>query len=300
LASMHLPPCEPLKRQGYQFFSPHSSAAVKPCLWCKAALTRGEMCYKHQFYGIESHRCVQMTPTLRCTQRCLFCWRSFEHQVEEEEECTPEEILRLIPALQKKALSGYKVSPKVPPERYQESLAPRHVALSLAGEPTLYSGLPRLIDLLNEAGYTTFLVSNGTRPEVLERCRPFQQYISLCAPEEEIYRRLCRPLEDSWPAVQESLSLLGGRRSAIRITLVAGWNDRNPEQYGRMIQDAAPAFVEVKGYMHLGYSRKRLRRENMPEYHQVHDFAREIAACSDYEIADGNAVSRVVLLRREA
>jgi tRNA wybutosine-synthesizing protein 1 len=258
------------------------------------------MCYKHQFYGIESHRCVQMTPTLRCNQRCLFCWRSFEHAVDEERECPPEEILCRIPALQKRALAGYKVSPKVPEDRYRESLFPRHVALSLAGEPTLYSGLPRLITLLTEAGYTTFLVSNGTRPEVLERCRPFQQYVSLCAPDEETYRRLCRPQEDTWPAVQESLSRLGRGRSAIRITLVAGWNDRHPERYGRMIRDSAPTFVEVKGYMYLGYSRKRLRRENMPEYNHVYDFAREIAACSEYQIADGNVVSRVVLLRREA
>ncbi len=239
-----------------------------------------------------------MTPTLRCTQRCLFCWRSFEHSVVEKEECTPEEIVRQIPALQKKALSGYKVSPNVPEERFLEALSPRHVALSLSGEPTLYSELPRLIDLLNDSGYTTFLVSNGTRPQILERCHPFQQYISLCAPDEEVYRRLCRPEEDSWEAVQESLSLLGGRRSAIRITLVAGWNDRNPERYGRMIQDSEAEFVEVKGYMYLGYSRKRLRRDNMPEYHHVYDFAREIAACSEYRIADENEGSRVVLLRR--
>ncbi|MDD1679438.1 MAG: 4-demethylwyosine synthase TYW1 [Methanomicrobiales archaeon] len=296
---MPLPPCETLKRQGYQFFSPRSSAAVKPCLWCKAALTRGEMCYKHQFYGIDSHRCVQMTPTLRCTQRCLFCWRSFEHQVTEEEACPPEEILRWIPILQKKALSGFKVSPRVPQEKFQEALNPRHVALSLAGEPTLYPDLPRLLDLLNEGGYTTFLVSNGTRPEVLEKCHPYQQYISLCAPDEGVYRRLCRPVEDSWEAVRQSLSLLGNRRSAIRITLVAGWNDRNPAQYGRLIQDSAPTFVEVKSFMYLGYSRKRLRRENMPEFNHVQDFAHEIAACSGYRIADENAVSRVVLLRRE-
>ncbi|HMZ31893.1 MAG TPA: 4-demethylwyosine synthase TYW1, partial [Methanoregulaceae archaeon] len=39
-------PCKALRSQGYQFFSPESSAAVKPCLWCKKALKGGEQCYK--------------------------------------------------------------------------------------------------------------------------------------------------------------------------------------------------------------------------------------------------------------
>jgi tRNA wybutosine-synthesizing protein 1 len=100
-------PCDALRRQGYQFFNNTSSAALKPCMWCKRALKGGDMCYKHQFYGIDSHRCVQMTPTLRCNQRCLFCWRSFEHEVKEEEECSPETILAGIHKFQKKALAGF-------------------------------------------------------------------------------------------------------------------------------------------------------------------------------------------------
>ncbi len=104
--SMRSAPCEALRKQGYQFFSPDSSAALKPCMWCKRALAGGEMCYKHQFYGIASHRCVQMTPTLRCNQRCRFCWRSFEHEVGEEEEISPATILAGIQKLQKKALAG--------------------------------------------------------------------------------------------------------------------------------------------------------------------------------------------------
>jgi len=122
------------------------------------------MCYKAQFYGIESHRCVQMTPTLRCNQQCLFCWRSFEHEVVEEEECPPAEIIGNLRRLQKRALSGYKVSPYVTPERFAEALRPTMVAISLSGEPTCYSHLPELIDGLNAEGYTTFLVSNGTHP----------------------------------------------------------------------------------------------------------------------------------------
>lgn len=32
-------------------------------------------CYKHTFYGIESHRCMEATPSLACANKCVFCWR---------------------------------------------------------------------------------------------------------------------------------------------------------------------------------------------------------------------------------
>ena len=294
-------PCKALRRQGYQFFSPESSAALKPCLWCKRALAGGDMCYKHQFYGIASHRCVQMTPTLRCNQRCRFCWRSFEHEVVEEEECSPETILAGIHKLQKKALAGYNavLDNTVTKERWQEALEPKHVAISLSGEPTLYRQLPELIDLFNKNEYTTFLVSNGTNPEMLARCHPYQTYISLDAPDEETYLSLCRPLDNYWEQVQESLALLGCRRSAVRITLVKGINDFAPEQYAALLQESGPMFVEVKGYMYLGYSRKRLVRENMPEHELVRSFAEKIATACEYRIKDENRLSRVVCLERK-
>ncbi|MCE5339385.1 MAG: 4-demethylwyosine synthase TYW1 [Methanomicrobiaceae archaeon] len=295
---MHSEACKALRRQGYQFVNPASSAAVKPCMWNKRALKGGEMCYKAQFYGIESHRCVQMTPTLRCNQQCLFCWRSFEHEVTEEEECPPAVIIESLRHLQKKALSGYKVSPYVTPERFAEALSPTMVAISLSGEPTCYSRLPELIDGLNAGGYTTFLVSNGTRPDVLARCRPYQAYVSLDAPDRDTYLRLCRPREDYWDRVQESLTGLRGRRSAVRTTLVRGYNDFAPERYAAMYQGSGARFVEVKGYMHLGYSRKRLQRDQMPEHSSVRVFAEEIAEHCDYFIRDESPVSRVVCLER--
>jgi len=290
--------CDALKKQGYQFFSPTASAALKPCMWNKRALRGGEMCYKHQFYGIDSHRCVQMTPTLRCNQRCRFCWRSFEHEMAAEEEMDPRAMVDAIPAVQKRALSGFKVSPYVTPERFFEALNPTMVAISLAGEPTCYAPLPRFIDLLNEAGYTTFLVSNGTRPWVLERCRPFQTYVSLDAPDRETYRALCRPKEDYWDQVQESLRLLGNRRSAVRVTVVRGENDHHPERYAAMLQESGARFVEVKGYMYLGYSRNRLQRSNMPDHEDIRRFADAIAASCDYRYMDENPLSRVVVLER--
>jgi tRNA wybutosine-synthesizing protein 1 len=292
--------CDPLRKQGYQFFSKASTAALKPCLWCKRALQGGEMCYKHQFYGISSHRCVQMTPTLRCNQRCLFCWRSFEHEPHEEEECPPETILAGVHRLQKKALAGYNavLDNTVTEKRWREALDPKHVAISLSGEPTLYTRLAELIELFNSKGYTTFLVSNGTNPGMLKKCNPFQMYISLDAPNQETYEEVCRPLGDYWDRVQESLRLLRSRRSAVRVTLVKGLNDFAPGKYAAILQDAGASFVEIKGYMYLGYSRNRLARENMPEHAEVRSFAEKVAAACDYRIKDENKLSRVVVLER--
>jgi tRNA wybutosine-synthesizing protein 1 len=270
-------------------------------MWCKRALAGGEMCYKHQFYGIESHRCVQMTPTLRCNQRCLFCWRSFEHEVTSDEECPPEVILDNVHRLQKKALAGYNavLDNTVTEEMWREALEPKHVAISLSGEPTLYSRLPELIDLFNERGYTTFLVSNGTNPDMLRQCRAYQTYVSLDAPDEETYRKVCRPLADTWEEVGESLRLLASRRSAVRVTLVAGLNDIAPERYASLLQDSGAQFIEVKGYMYLGYSRNRLQRKNMPEHEAVRTFAEKISAACDYSVRDENRLSRVVCMERE-
>jgi tRNA wybutosine-synthesizing protein 1 len=269
-------------------------------MWCKRALQGGDMCYKHQFYGISSHRCVQMTPTLRCNQRCLFCWRSFEHEPQEDVECPPETILAGIHKYQKKALAGYNavLDNTVTEQMWQEALDPKHVAISLSGEPTLYSRLPELIDLFKRKGYTTFLVSNGTNPTMLRKCDPFQMYISLDAPDRETYGGVCRPLGDYWEKVQESLRLLRSRRSAVRITLVKGLNDFAPERYAAILQDAGASFVEIKGYMYLGYSRNRLARENMPEHAEVRSFAEKIAAACDYRFKDENKLSRVVVLER--
>ena len=290
--------CDRLRRQGYLFFDERSSAALKPCLWCKRALIGGDQCYKHQFYGIASHRCAQIAPTLTCNHRCLFCWRAMEHEVNEEEQCAPETILASLTKLQKKALAGYKPSHGVSPERFNEASHPNQVAISLSGEPTLYRELPRLVNLLNRSGCTTFLVSNGTNPDMLERCSPYQTYVSLTAPDRSTYHMIARPCEDYWDRVQESLQVLSSRRSAVRITLVQGINDHDAHHYARMIRDSGATFVEVKGYMYLGYSRNRLTRDHMPAHERVRCFAESVAISAGYRVRDENIPSRVVCLER--
>ena len=78
-----------LEKQGYKLIGSHSG--VKLCRWTKVkiptsikaflfcmfqSMLRGRGgCYKHTFYGIESHRCMETTPSLACANKCVFCWR---------------------------------------------------------------------------------------------------------------------------------------------------------------------------------------------------------------------------------
>ena len=302
-----LSPRDSLHRQGYNFIADDATAAVKPCLWCKRALRGGESCYKHQFYGIDTWRCVQMTPTLRCNQRCLFCWRSMEYEPLDERILPPEEIIQGIPALQRKGLSGDK--PFCEPERWYAAVDnPTQYAVSLSGEPTLYPHLAELISLLRADGSSVFVVSNGTVPEMIDKISPAQLYISLDACTAEGYATLCRPMGDAelmWGNVMRSLALFAkkeadGVRTAVRITLVKGYNDNDPAGFARIISDAAPLFVEIKGYMYLGFSRGRLPESAVPDMDEITGFAAKIAeAAPEYELFASNEPSRVVCLKRE-
>jgi tRNA wybutosine-synthesizing protein 1 len=62
-----------LTKQGYTIIGSHSG--VKICRWTKSALRGRGSCYKNSFYGIKSHLCMETTPSLSCSNKCVFCWR---------------------------------------------------------------------------------------------------------------------------------------------------------------------------------------------------------------------------------
>ncbi len=284
-----------LSKQGYHLVG---SGAVKPCLWLNRSLRGGDQCYKHHFYGISSHRCVQMTPTLQCNHLCLHCWRPIDGALPRTEELEPGPLLDGILHEQRRLLSGYGGARTTDRDRLAEAEEPRHVAISLMGEPTLYPYLKDLVSEIARRGMTSFLVSNGTNPEVLEGLRPTQLYISLNAPNEELYRRVCNPAGAFWPRLQESLSILCSHscRSVVRMTLARGLNMERPEDYARLLETSEPDFIEVKAYMHLGRSRARLDREAMPEHAEILEFAKTIESALGYKLAAEVPLSRVALL----
>lgn len=289
------------ERQGYKIVGTHSG--VKLCHWLRQKLLHGRRCYKEQFYGIECHRCLQMSPTLeQCNQNCLFCWRiqnfpGWDFESVDE----PEYILQNAIEAQRSLVSGFKGDERCDIEMWEESRNPNQVAISLTGEPTLYPRLGEFIRLCKDRGMTTFLVTNGTTPKVLENLDPLptQLYVTVAAPNPEIHGKLCAPIgERSWERLNRTLELLPSldTRTVVRLTLVDGWNIGWEDQYTELIKKAEPDFVESKAYVFVGASRERLSIENMPLHETVKDFSRRLASKLGYEIIDEKSDSRVVLL----
>ena len=198
-------------------------------------------------------------------------------------------------------LSGYKANPKADKKRYREALTPRHVAISLSGEPTLYPRLGELIGSFHKRGFTTFLVSNGTLPEALTQLgtEPTQLYVSLCAYDRKTFANTCRPqIPKAWERLNETLSLLSSFKcpTVIRLTLVRHLNLSHPERYAKLIDKTHPTYVEPKAYMHVGSSQLRLSFKNMPSHQEIRDFAVTMAKETGYNLLAEAPESRVVLL----
>ena len=293
-----------LEKQGYRLVGNHS--ATKVCLWTKKAIRAEDYCYKNTFYGIQSNRCIQMTPALNCNQRCFWCWRDidFTEASWTGEVDNPKDIVDGCIKEHIKYLEGFRGNPKSNKERFLEAQRPLHFAISLSGEPTFYPKLPELIREIKKRAMTSFLVTNGTNPGMLRKLvknQPTQIYLTLAAPDEETYIKVCNPLiKDGWKKINESLSTLKKfKRSTIRLTLVNNQNMVKPEKYAKLIEKSSPAFVEAKAYMWVGYSRQRLGIEDMPLHDDIKKFAGKIAEYSSYKIVDEKKESRVVLLMKK-
>jgi tRNA wybutosine-synthesizing protein 1 len=294
-----------LKHQHYGLAGSHSS--VKVCSWTRKSLYDEGFCYKQKFYGIRSHLCCQMTPSVGyCMNNCIYCWRTVEYSKKEFEPVDgPEEIYDECIKAQRRLISGFKGEKRCNQQKWKGAQEPRHFAISLSGEPTMYPRLSEFIRTVHSHGGTTFLVTNGMLPEVLEKLEmPTQLYLSLSTADERDFKRIHQPLfTDGWERLNRSLEVLkrlkGKTRTTIRVTAIKGVNMKEPEKWAGLIQKAEPKFVEIKAYMHLGASRKYLQKENMPLHTEVREFALEIGKHLGYRLIDEKADSRVVLMMKE-
>ena len=119
-----------LEKQGYRIIGNHS--ACKICTWTKKSLKDEDVCYKERFYNIKSHQCCQMTPSLYCTNSCIFCWRDISMLTSKKfigKADEPKEIIQGCVKAQRELLNGFLGNPKTNLKKLKEAQNPRFFAV---------------------------------------------------------------------------------------------------------------------------------------------------------------------------
>lgn len=269
-----------LTKQGYTIVGSHSG--VKICRWTKSALRGRGSCYKYSFYGIKSHLCMETTPSLSCSNKCVFCWRHGTNPVGTTwrwKVDPPEEIFRGVVEGHYRKIKMLKGVPGVRADRFSEAFKIRHCALSLVGEPIFYPYINEFLALLHASRISSFLVCNAQHPAQLAALGPVTQlYVSIDASNKESLKRIDRPLHrDFWERFESCLDILREKRhrqrTVFRLTLVKGFNVEDEARgYADLVERGLPGFVEVKGVTFCGTSaagEAGLRMENVPFYDEV-------------------------------
>lgn len=270
-----------LTKQGYKVVGSHS--AVKLCRWTKSMLKGQGGCYKHTFYGIKSLSCMEITPSLACANKCVFCWRHYTNPVGKSWKWTTDEPRAIFDGLlgeHRKMIENFRHS-NVPLDKIENALQIKHCALSLVGEPIMYPRINELIDILHQNRISTFLVTNAQFPDQLKKLRKVTQlYLSIDSPEKEELREIDRPLHmDFWERYLECIDILKNRseRTVFRITLIKGKNDVKHDKYRDLIRKGEPDFIEIKGVTFCGYKNKdEMTMSNVPFYIEAEDFAKTL------------------------
>lgn len=293
--------------------SDHSTVAL--CHWTKKSFKNEGSCYKHKFYGISTHSCMEFSPAgMYCENRCVYCWRPMEFydsmKMKPENVAEPKEIMEKLMDERRNLIMGHYGDPRSDKKRLDESLKPSHYAISLSGEPTMYPKLPDLIKYLKSLKETKsiFLVTNGQEPDMIRRLQdedalPTQLYLSTNAADYESFMRINKPkYDDSWERWNTTLDMLKDldTRTVLRITLIRDYNNQREmvPEFSKMLSKSSPHFVEIKSYMHIGRSINRLDYENMLDMEEVKEFSNEIVNHSNiFSVMDESIASRIVLLQ---
>ncbi len=299
-----------MRKQGYHFVGKHS--ATKICGYTKSSMTGGHACYKNTFYGIQSWRCIQSTPAIGCNLSCSFCWRIIPeeegykwNEINAGEWDEPSAIVDGLIKEHRRIISGYKGNKKVDRSRWEKINDPAHVALSLTGEPLFYPKMNELLLEFHKRKISTFLVTNGTMLNALKMLTvmPTQLYVSVQAPNRELYERITRPksLNASWEGFNRFLNVFSGMytRRVFRLTLIKGLNLIDAEGYAELIKRGKPHYVELKGFVYVGGARnpkRNLSYDQMPVKDDILEFAERVATCSGYILTEYDKNSKVALL----
>lgn len=192
-------------------------------------------------------------------------------------------------------------------EAHSEAKFPNHAAISLDGEPLMYPLMSDLVEEFRKRNLTTFIVTNSTLPENVENLEvlPSQMYFTLAAPNEQVYKKTCRPMiRDGWNKINQTLELVGslGCRTLLRLTAVKNLNLKEDfiDEYVRLIEKANPNFFEIKGFTLQAKALEiadRLKKGNnateyFPDYQFLEGIARKFEEKGNFPLIYKNEVSR--------
>nr|CEL70171.1 TPA: tRNA wybutosine-synthesizing protein [Neospora caninum Liverpool] len=273
---------ERMEKQGYKIVGTHS--AVKLCRWTKKQLQGVGGCYKHTFYGIESHRCMEATTSIACSNRCIFCWRHHTHPASKTfswQVDPPEWVLQHALDAHWSLIKPLRGVHGVTPEAFAEAKEPRHCALSLIGEALMYPRINEFVDLLHAKRISSFLVMNGQHPDLLADLTTVTQlYVSVDAPNKKDLKAIDRPLfKDYWERLLASLEILREKRerTVLRMTLIKSVNDDDLEGYARLVELGQPNFIEIKGVTFAGHSPQfNLTLSHTPHMQETVEFSQRL------------------------
>ncbi|TFG25840.1 MAG: radical SAM protein [Promethearchaeota archaeon] len=173
-------------------------------------------------------------------------------------------------------------------QAHGEAMIPNHAAISLDGEVMMYPYMSDLLKEFKDRMMTTFIVTNGTLPNRIENLEtlPSQLYVTLPAPNKQIYKKTCRPMiKDGWSEILKTLDLIESlnTRTLIRLTAVKDLNisKQKVEEYTKLVEKANPDFFEIKGFTLQAKALlidERLKGHNaLKSYFPDFDYLKEIA-----------------------
>lgn len=308
-----------IRKETYEPVGEHS--AVQLCTWTKNSLRDEGECFKQKFYGIKSHKCCQMTCSIFCNNQCIHCWRDISNSQDKfpEKYDSPKEIIDEAIKAQRRLLTGFNINKsskskqlsKANQNKLKEAQNPNQFAISLTGEPTLYPKIGELISEIRARGCTSFLVTNGLQPEVIKQLietnqLPTRLYVSVNTSNKEEHQKFHRSLKkDAWEKLNKTLKIISEikqkNKTVFRINLIRdlNMNDRFIPEFAELIKMSNPSFIEIKGFMSVGFARERLGYDKMPNHKEILEWVKKLEKKlkdTGCKLLDQHEISRAYVL----
>jgi tRNA wybutosine-synthesizing protein 1 len=277
-------------------------AMISLCPWTAQSISCNRPCYKEQFYGIPSHRCIQMTPwSVNCNHNCIHCWRLPDRKLKVEDILSAEELVKMTIQQQRQLIAGFAGNALSDKKKAYESREPLNVAMSLTGEAWMYPYIDELIKLFQERGLSTTLVTaGGINNKILTLSNmPSMLYLSAIGYDQTSYEELNRPICGNWEKHIEFCQEFGHLKTnrVLRLTIMRNINDhkRACDGFAEIVKYTKPHYIEVRSLAPVARAAK-LGRDKVLKLYEILNFCESLSQLTSYYVYQKNENSNVVLL----